>query len=61
MIERVAFGLYALEVPLNVSPEHTWSGLPALRRDLYLARARFVLSYAEDLFIALEPFEDVEQ
>ena len=45
----VAFGLYALDAPLGSSVHRGWDQLTPERRDLYVARARLVLSMAQDL------------
>lgn len=45
----IAFGLYALDAPLGSSLTRGWDRLDQPRRDLFLARARFVLSMAEGL------------
>lgn len=45
----IAFGLYALDAPLGTSVHRGWDRLEPTRRELYVARARLVLSMAESL------------
>lgn len=45
----IAFGLYALDAPLGSSVHRGWDQLEPTRRELYVARARLVLSMAQDL------------
>lgn len=47
--ERIAYGLFALDAPLFGDHLNQWRQLPELRRDLYMAKARFVLSTAQTL------------
>lgn len=47
-VERVAFGMYVLEAsPIFDDHEAKWAALGDKERDMWMARARFVLSYAE--------------
>lgn len=44
----IAWGLYCLEAPLGSSLTRGWDRLEPARRDLFMARARLVLSHAAD-------------
>jgi hypothetical protein len=47
-VEDLAFGLAALDCPVNQSPARIWQGMHERKRDLFRARARFVLAFAND-------------
>lgn len=46
-IERTAFGMFSLEAPILLDHEEMWRSLDDKERSAWLAKARFVLSYAE--------------
>lgn len=46
-VEAIAYGLYELDAPLGTSLRRGWDRLTTERRDLYLARARLLLSGAD--------------
>jgi hypothetical protein len=47
-VADLAYGLAALDCPLNRQPAAMWQAMDERRRDLYRARARFVMAYAAD-------------
>jgi hypothetical protein len=48
LVEDTAYGLSALESPLWRKPVATWIAMDERQRELYRAKARFVLIYARD-------------
>lgn len=48
ILEAVAFGLYALQSSLWEDPRTGWRQMPEGEQAKFRARARFVLSYADE-------------
>jgi hypothetical protein len=51
-LNAVALGFYALDAPVLSNPADGWPNLDERRRELYRAKARFVLSYADPTALA---------
>jgi hypothetical protein len=52
-VEEVAYGLSGLECPIFADPQARWMAADQQTRDLYRAKARFVLGLAEDVDAAV--------
>ena len=45
--EEIGYGIFCLDVALWRDADRDWRDLPQVRRELYLAKGRFVLASAE--------------